>query len=123
MRTYKTSLEETIAYAKQLRVSGNPAEKLLWSKLRNGRFFGLKFRKQVPCGPYILDFLCVSRKFIIEIDGDSHYEDGKREYDEKRDAFLGKHNFVVLRIGHRETLQNVDGVLERIRLLLSLEYE
>ncbi|PIP64962.1 DNA methyltransferase [Candidatus Peregrinibacteria bacterium CG22_combo_CG10-13_8_21_14_all_49_11] len=109
-------------FARQLRQAGNPAEKLLWSKLRRRQFFGLKFRKQVPIGPYIVDFLCAQKRIVVEIDGDSHHETGRQEKDEKRDAYLAQRNLTVMRIGHRETLQNVDGVLENIRLLLGLEY-
>ncbi|PIR52635.1 hypothetical protein COU76_05395 [Candidatus Peregrinibacteria bacterium CG10_big_fil_rev_8_21_14_0_10_49_10] len=117
----KETTDQT-SFARQLRQAGNPAEKLLWSTLRRRQFFGLKFRKQVPIGPYIVDFLCVQRKIVIEIDGDSHYEDGKQEYDQKRDQFLQQHGLRILRVGHRETLQNIDGVVERIRLFLGLEH-
>ncbi|OGJ55031.1 hypothetical protein A3D11_02260 [Candidatus Peribacteria bacterium RIFCSPHIGHO2_02_FULL_49_16] len=116
----KTSTEK-IAFARNIRSDGNPAEKLLWSKLRRKQFFGLRFRRQVPFGPYVLDFLCVKKDFVIEIDGHSH--DDTQEKDAKRDAFLRQKGLTILHIGHKETLNNIDGILERIRLVLRIEYD
>ena len=113
---------ENILFARQLRKSGNPAEKYLWSRLRCSQFFGLKFRKQVPLGGYIVDFLCVSKRIVIEIDGESHYTPKKQEHDRQRDVYLQTRGFIVVRIGHKETLKNIDGILERLRLVIGVEY-
>lgn len=75
---------------------------------------GIKFRRQVPIGPYIADFLCVEEKLILEIDGDSHYEDGAQEHDRQRDAFLQKKGFTVLRLSNRQVLQETEAIIDRI---------
>lgn len=78
----------------------------------------MKFRRQVPIGPYITDFLCVDIKLIVEIDGDSHYEQGAQEHDRKRDAFLREKGFAVLRLSNRRILENTDDVVQHIVELL-----
>jgi len=74
----------------------------------------VKFRRQVPIGPYIADFLCIDVKLILEIDGDSHYEDGAQEHDRKRDAFLQEKGFAVLRLSNRRVLEDTDTVVTHI---------
>ena len=59
-------------YAKQLRKNSTDTERLLWSRLRNKRFEGLKFRRQEPIGKYIVDFICYEKKYVIECDGSQH---------------------------------------------------
>jgi very-short-patch-repair endonuclease len=73
----------------------NPSvtERKLWRLLRDRHLDGLKFRRQVPIGPYFADFLCLSAKLIVEADGPLHDE----AYDAKRDAFLRSRGFRVLR--------------------------
>ena len=73
-----------------------------------------KFRRQVPIGPYIADFLCADAKLILEIDGDSHYEDGAQERDRKRDAFLQERGCIVIRLSNRMVLENTDAMVARI---------
>lgn len=78
----------------------------------------VKFRRQVPIGPYIADFLCADAKLIIEIDGDSHYEGGAQDHDRKRDAFLQEKGFAVLRLSNRKVLEDTDAIIEHIVGLL-----
>ncbi len=87
-----------------------PEEKKLWSHLR-GKSFGVEFRKQVPFGPYILDFFCLSKKVAVELDGDQHYEEEAKEYDSARDEYLQSHEITVLRFRNKELKTNPDGVL------------
>jgi len=105
--------------AKSLRQESNIAEKILWNKLRAKKFLDYKFRRQVPIGRYIVDFLCVQQKLIIEIDGDSHYQDGAQEYDKKRDAYLLSQGFQVLRVSNRQTLNDSEAVFRQIWNFLS----
>jgi len=85
------------------------AEKKLWSLLRNNRL-GAKFRRQVPYGPYILDFYCVKARLVVEADGRQHYtREGKRR-DAKRDAYLRSDGLEVLRFLNDEVLSNEEGV-------------
>ena len=96
--------------ARDLRQQMTDAERFLWSRLRR-RFLGAKFRRQVPLGPFIVDFACMRRKLVIEVDGGQHLESSA---DAARDRWLAENGFRVLRFWNHEVLQNLDGVLERI---------
>jgi very-short-patch-repair endonuclease len=87
------------------------AEQRLWRLLRDRRLGALKFRRQVPVGPYVVDFLCVGARMILEADGSQH---GKSLRDEARDAYLVREGWSVLRFWNHEILQNRNSVLETI---------
>jgi very-short-patch-repair endonuclease len=89
------------------------AETKIWQRLRAHRFQGLSFRRQLPVGPYIVDFVCLEARLIIEIDGGQHASD-EAAYDAKRDAWLRGEGFRILRFWNNEVLRNLRGVLERI---------
>lgn len=91
----------------------------MWKLIRSRKYHGCKFRRQVPVGPYIVDFLCVAINLVIEVDGDSHWQPGAEQYDKKRDEYLHSWGFRVLRIGHTEVLKKPDVVFEKIREYLS----
>lgn len=97
--------------ARTLRRGGTDAEKLLWSHLRNRQIEGAKFRRQVPVGRYIADFLCVEAMLIVEADGGQHSE----EADAVRTAALEAAGYKVIRFWNYEILGNTEGVLEGIR--------
>lgn len=101
-----------LASARQLRRPLTPAEAKLWRRLRSRRLATLKFRRQHPLGPFVVDFYCPRAKIVIEIDGDSHAL--QERYDQERTAWLNAHGYRVLRFGNREVLQNLDGVLTKI---------
>ena len=86
-------------FARQLRTRMTPGEIKLWSKLSKKRFHGLKFRKQVPIGPFIVDFLCVEKMLIIEVDGDAHFELGAAEKDRRRQDYLETQGFRFIPLG------------------------
>jgi very-short-patch-repair endonuclease len=73
-------------------------EKIFWAKLRDRRLAGHKFKRQVLVGTYIADFACLEGKVIVELDGPFH--EGRVEFDKKRDAYLKKHGFRVLRFSN-----------------------
>lgn len=100
--------------AKDLRSRQTEAEQRLWYHLRAHRFMGLKFKRQKPMGRFIVDFVCLEQKLVVEVDGGQHAE--RVEYDARRDAWLRGQGFVVLRFWNHEVMQEMDGVLERIRL-------
>ena len=77
----------------------NPSvtERRLWKLLRDRKLEGLKFRRQVPIGPYIADFVCLSCRLIVEADGPWHDE----EHDAERDAWLDNERFLVLRFTNK----------------------
>jgi very-short-patch-repair endonuclease len=87
------------------------AELRLWRLLRDRRLNGVKFRRQVPLGPYIVDFLCVKAKLIVEADGSQHAESLR---DTIRDAYLASQGWKVLRFWNNEVAENREGVLETI---------
>ena len=89
------------------------AERKLWSKLRADQL-GVHFRRQVPFGPYILDFLSVKVRIAVEVDGSQHYSREGLERDIERDMFVGNHGVHVLRFTDVEVLQNLNGVMEKI---------
>ena len=101
--------------ARSLRKNQTDAEKLLWQKLRNRGLNDYKFRRQVPIGPYVADFLCESAQLIVEVDGGQHAEN--KEYDQYRDDFLRANGYKVIRFWNNEVLGNLDGVLGAIALV------
>ena len=107
--------------ARQLRSSSTDAERLLWSKLRDRRLHGFKFRRQHPVGPFVSDFACVECRLVVELDGGQHYDDEGQRRDATRAAALKAHGFEVLRFSNRELLAETDSVLQMIhdRLLAS----
>jgi very-short-patch-repair endonuclease len=98
-------------FAKKLRRNMTEAERLLWYHLRAHRLCGHKFRRQVPIGPYIVDFLHCATRLVVEADGAQHNEG---EPDAGRDAWLKAHDFRVLRFWNHDILQNTQVVLEVI---------
>jgi len=104
--------------AKTLRTNQTEAEQRLWYHLRAHRFMGLKFKRQKPMGRYIVDFVCVERRLIIELDGGQHAE--QEEYDQHRDAWLRSQGYTVLRFWNNEVMQQMEGVLEQIRCAITL---
>jgi len=87
------------------------AEKLLWHHLRAHRLCDQKFRRQQPIGPYIVDFVHFGARLIIEADGGQHNGSAG---DARRDAWLKRQGFTVLRFWNDEILQNTEAVLEAI---------
>ncbi|CAD5107665.1 endonuclease domain-containing protein [Zestomonas carbonaria] len=103
--------------AKRLRSNMTDAEARIWYYLRGHRFMGLKFRRQKPVGPYIVDFVCLERFLVIELDGGQHQEQAER--DRTRDRYLQARGFRVLRFWNHEVLGETEAVLEAIRLAVS----
>ncbi len=100
--------------ARDLRSNMNDAEKRLWSRLRAHRMDGRKFRRQHALGRYIVDFVCLDARLIIEVDGDSHANDSREALDAQRTAFLEKLGFRVLRFWDDYVLTDLDNVTEAI---------
>lgn len=103
-----------LANAKILRKNSTPGEIKLWSHLRSRRFMGLKFRRQCPLGSYIVDFICIEKKLIIELDGGQHNENTQQDYDKRRTEFLNGLGFNVIRFWNNEILLQFDAVMDRI---------
>lgn len=106
--------------AKAMRQGMSEAEAKLWQHLRAGRLNGHKFRRQQPMGNYIVDFMCVTPKLIVEADGGQHTE--RAAYDHARTAYFNSLGFTVLRFWNHEILQQTNDVLaEILRVLQKLE--
>lgn len=97
--------------ARKLRKNLTEAEKKLWYYLRNVSL-GFKFRRQHPIGSYIVDFVCLEKFLIIEVDGGQHFNSVE---DKMRDIFLEKEGYKVLRFWNNEVLENSEGVLIKIK--------
>lgn len=96
--------------ARALRGAGTDAERELWYHLRAGRLNGLKFRRQHPIPPYIVDFCCEAAKLVVELDGSQHDE----ITDQARTRFLEAQGLKVLRFWDNDVLQQTEAVLEAI---------
>ena len=100
------------SYARSLRHNPTDAEKLLWRQIRMWQLDGLKFRRQQPIGIYIVDFACLEKRVVVEIDGSQHVE--QSDYDTERDEWLREQGFIVLRFWNHEVLKSIDDVTEKI---------
>ena len=100
--------------ARELRRNQTKAETLLWSKLRNRQMDGYKFRRQKVIEPYIVDFVCMKLRLIVELDGGHHAEEEQAEYDEVRTEFLDGMGYRVLRFWNFQVLKHRNDVLESI---------
>ncbi|MEP5248372.1 MAG: endonuclease domain-containing protein [Alphaproteobacteria bacterium] len=89
------------------------AEKRLWSRLRSNRL-GVHFRRQHRVGPYIVDFACLERKLIVEVDGGQHNERDGLAHDARRTDFLNRYGYSVLRFWNNDVLARTDDVVETI---------
>ncbi|WP_292098721.1 DUF559 domain-containing protein [Brevundimonas sp.] len=105
--------EPAIRRARRLRETPSRAEEFFWSLIRDRALDGLRFRRQVPIGFYVVDFACLSARLIIEADGGVH---ALRTFDDaKRDAWLRSQEFQVLRFTNNEILGTPNHVLAAIR--------
>ena len=104
-----------IGQARHLRSEMTPAEVILWKHLRGRRFDEFKFRRQRPIGNYIVDFICLNLKLIIELDGESHLI--RKEHDQERDAFLEEEGYRVSRYWNNQIYDELEYVLEDIYLI------
>jgi very-short-patch-repair endonuclease len=97
--------------AKQLRRAMTKAEALIWRQLKAHRLSGLGFRRQVPMGHYIADFVSHSRKLIVELDGERHDFAERIAHDVRRDAWFEARGYRVLRFANDDVLKNLEGVV------------
>ena len=100
-------------FARKLRARATEAEDILWSLIRDRRLDGLKFRRQVPLLGYTVDFICVDRKLIVEIDGRQHRWEA--DYDAARTEEIERHGFKVVRFSNAEVVDDRDAVIAAIR--------
>lgn len=113
MRNRDRSDQIAARRARALRLLSTTAEHRLWQRLRSRQLAQAKFRRQAPVGPYIVDFICLDARLVIEVDGSQHAENA--DYDLQRTQFLARQGLRVIRFWNNEVLENLQGVLDRIR--------
>ncbi|MGY3607332.1 MULTISPECIES: endonuclease domain-containing protein [unclassified Bradyrhizobium] len=114
-------MERFKARARSLRASQTSAEAKLWQALRNRKLARWKFRRQHPIDRYIVDFVTLDGKLIVEVDGATHSRDSEIKYDEARTELLEACGFLVVRVSNTDVYENLDGVLETIETSLRFE--
>jgi len=107
-------------FARDQRQEPTRAEVLFWQAVRNRRFAGVKFKRQMAIGPFIADFCCFEHKLIVELDGEPHESIEARTKDAIRSAFLQREGYRVLRFSNERVLGNLEFVLREIASRLDL---
>ena len=100
------------ARARELRHDPTPAERRLWFDFLSAH--PKKFTRQKPLGHYIADFYCAQARLVVEVDGDSHFSGGGKQYDERRTKALALQRIRVIRFNNLEVMQQFEGVCARI---------
>ena len=98
-----------IKTARRLRQTQTSTEALFWDAVRNRKFLGLKWRRQVPIDRYFADFVCEEMKTIVELDGGDH--ENQRDYDSNRTKVLNQNGYQVIRFWNDEVKRDLDAVL------------
>ena len=104
----------TLTQARDLRRHLTRAETYLWSALRRKQLGGLKFRRQHPLGPYIVDFFCVAARLAVELDGGVHRDESSQDHDARRDQWIERQGIRILRIPNQLILEDIEEALCRI---------
>ncbi|WP_439637881.1 endonuclease domain-containing protein [Gloeomargarita lithophora] len=108
---------ELVPRARELRKNMTPAEKKIWyGYLRNFKF---RVLRQRPIAHFIVDFYCPTLKLVIEIDGDSHFTDEGKAYDEERTQRLESYGLRVVRFTNQQILRELQSVCEQLNLWIS----
>ncbi|MEM5516736.1 endonuclease domain-containing protein [Henriciella sp. AS95] len=105
-------------HARHLRKTLTAAETRLWARLRRQQIEGFRFRRQHPIGPFIVDFACIEAKLIVEVDGATHSTEDEQASDRRRSTWLCREGWQIVRTWNSEVYDNIDGVLEAIRIAL-----
>lgn len=103
------SRHKNLHLARTMRRNAKPAEKRLWCRLRNRQIHGVRFRRQVPIGPYIVDFASQRARLVVEADGGHHT--GQVAEDRRRTVFLEFRGYQVLRFWNMDILDRTDDVI------------
>jgi very-short-patch-repair endonuclease len=109
---------ELVSNARVLRNNMTRAEIILWSRLREKKINGYKFRRQQPVFDYIVDFYCHELKFIIEVDGEIHSLPEKTNYNSKRDKILKVNGYHIIRLTNLEIETELDSTINKIILYI-----
>ncbi|MEN8196734.1 MAG: DUF559 domain-containing protein [Pseudomonadota bacterium] len=107
----------TSTFARHLRQNLTDAENAFWRRLRRKQLDGFKFRRQAPIGRYVVDFVCLEKRLIIELDGGQHAI--REDADARRAAWLRGEGFHIVRFWNNEVLEDMDRIVESIRRTLN----
>jgi ATP-dependent DNA helicase RecQ len=110
-----------IGRAKALRHEGTEPERLLWTALRTGQIGGMKFRRQHPVGPYVVDFYCRSAALVVELDGMSHED--RAAQDAEKTKYLEAQGLRVLRVTNEDAMRDLDAVTREIARLCGVKWD
>lgn len=108
----QSGFRKTVPLRRKLRQQATHAEKIFWRAVAQRQLGGLKFRRQHGIGGFIVDFYCVQKKLIIEIDGDSHFQDGAQARDMERTNYLESLGYNVIRYTNLDVVNNLDGIMQ-----------
>jgi len=103
--------------AGELRNELTPAKKKLWSYLRGDKLNGVSFRRQHAIGNYIVDFVSIKKKLVIELDGSQHLE--QAEYDAERSRYFESQGYKVIRFWNNDVMNDINGVIRAIEFALN----
>ena len=103
--------QSILSHARAMRRDPTRAERKLWQALRKRQAGGLKYRRQVPLGPYIADFYCSSAQLVVEVDGISHLDSSS---DAIRDEWMKRHGLRIFRVTNSDVFSNLEGIVMAI---------
>ncbi len=106
------------SFRKSLRNNLTEEEVILWSKLKSSQLGGYKFRRQQGIGKYVVDFCCIKKKLIVELDGDQHGYEENEKHDKERTEFLESLGYNVLRFTNLQVRRDLDMVIDTIFVTL-----
>ncbi|MBI3231478.1 MAG: endonuclease domain-containing protein [Candidatus Doudnabacteria bacterium] len=118
MRQHNKTVLKTLR--QKLRKTATPAERKIWSIIKNRKIKDLRFFRQYSVGNCILDFYCPAIRLCLEIDGGQHFEEKNKIDDQTRTEFLNSSNIEVLRFQNNDVLQNIEGVYNKITQTIGL---
>ena len=113
--TDKLNWHNNIKNAKEMRKEPTVAESILWEHLRNRKVIDLKFRRQHLIDQFIVDFVCLEKSLVVEVDGGYHDDEYQKEHDESRATILNELGFEVIRFTNNEVLNDIDSILSKIK--------
>jgi len=116
--TIINNIKELENTRKILRNNQTKPEQVIWNRLKWKQFLWLKFRRQHSIWRYVLDFYCPEKKLAIEIDGENHFEEVQREYDDIRTEFLNSAWIKVVRYRNEDIMKGIDWALQDLTLIL-----
>ncbi|MGP9820131.1 endonuclease domain-containing protein [Salinarimonas sp. NSM] len=103
-----------VARVRELRYDATRQERRMWAALRRLRPAGFHFRRQVPIGPFVVDFACLKARLVLEIDGGHHGEAPHEARDRRRDAYLRREGFRIARYWNGQVMHELSDVMDDV---------